>query len=489
MKPSLQLRLGHQLTMTPQLQQAIRLLQLSAVDLQREIQTALESNTMLELQESTDTEHDHNLSNLENAEVEIDNNPAEHLSREHLSRENGNENENENDNNSWEYHMGERPLPSYRESKGNEIETLNSAQTTLRDHLFWQMQLTPFSDVDRLIAAALIDAINDDGYLTCTIEDIIATLKRATVVEQSEVEAVLHRIQQFDPIGVGARDVSECLKVQLDHLPPETPLLNKARECVMHHLDLLGKRDYPALRRRLGLSLEDLHIIIHAIQALNPRPGTEIGGRTPEYIVPDVYAFKKDGIWQVELNNEWTPQIQINSQYAKMVKRADASVDNQFLKNQLQEAKWFLKSIENRNETLLKVAQCIIKEQKDFLDFGEEAMKPLILHDVSSVLNLHESTISRVTTQKYLHTPRGTFELKYFFSSHVNTDQGGECSATAIRAYIKKFISNENHKKPLSDNKLAKMLAEQGINVARRTIAKYREAMMIPPSNERKQLF
>jgi RNA polymerase sigma-54 factor len=297
---------------------------------------------------------------------------------------------------------------------------------------------------------------------------------------------VLNRIQRFEPIGVGARNLSESLKIQLEHLP-DFIWKNKAKELVTHHLILLGKRDYAALKRKLGLSLEDLKEVIHCIQALNPRPGTNIGNKTAQYIVPDVYAFKKEERWQVELNPVCTPHLQINNHYASLIKRSDSSKDNQFLRNQLLEARWFLKSIENRNDTLLKVARCIVKEQQDFLEHGEQAMKPLILNDIASVLEMHESTISRVTTQKYLYTPRGTFELKYFFSSHVGT-QGEECSSTAIRALIKKFIAHENPHKPLSDHKLSSLLADLGIPVARRTIAKYREAMNLAPSNERKQL-
>ncbi len=474
MKPSLQLKIGHQLTMTPQLQQAIRLLQLSAVELQTEIQSALEANPMLEVLEqevtSQDTATQEDTSEADaalNFYAEPDPNGEEFT---------------------WEVKLGQKREAQFHESLGNELETLNSAPISLRDHLVWQMELTPFSENDQLIAAALIDSINDDGFLTCDLTDIIATVQDDIDVTVQEVEAVLHRIQQFDPLGVGARNIAESLKVQLEHLPDTFPQRDKARELVMHHLELLGKRDYAALRRRLGLSMDELHEVIQCIQTLNPRPGTEIGGRQAEYVIPDVYTFKINGKWVVELNPECMPKLRINDHYAGMIRRSDSSQDNQYLRNQLQEARWFLKSIENRNDTLLKVASCIIEQQQDFLEFGEEAMKPLILHDIASVLELHESTISRVTTQKYLHTPRGTFELKYFFSSHVNTEKGGECSATAIRAVIKKLIAAESRKKPLSDSKLAKMLAELGIPVARRTIAKYREAMNIAPSNERKQL-
>ncbi len=475
MKPSLQLRIGHQLTMTPQLQQAIRLLQLSAVDLQTEIQEALDTNSMLELPEAPAQE---NSFDEPPSEAQIQDSQTQHYTE---------QSDDEGDGFSWEFQSLSKNQFRYHESTGNELETLNGNQTSLQDHLLWQMQLTPFSDSDRLIATTIIDAINEDGFLVCPLEEIVTTVKQACDVEETEVEAVLHRIQRFDPVGVGARSLSECLKVQLDQLP-SLKWRNKAKELVSFHLELLGKRDYPALRRRLGLTLDELREVIHCIQSLNPRPGTKVGGRAPEYIVPDVYTFKKHGIWQVELNPVCTPHLQINRHYASLIKRSDTSADNQFLRTQLQEARWFLKSIENRNDTLLKVARCIVAQQQGFLDFGEEAMKPLILHDVAEVLEMHESTISRVTTQKYLHTPRGTFELKYFFSSHVGTDEGGECSATAIRALIKKLIAAENRNKPLSDSKLSKMLAELGIQVARRTVAKYREGMAIPPSNERKQL-
>ncbi|MBS0290138.1 MAG: RNA polymerase factor sigma-54 [Proteobacteria bacterium] len=468
MKPSLQLRIGHQLTMTPQLQQAIRLLQLSAVDLQNEIQEALETNSMLEVEEpqAADT-------TLETIEVSSSENEAQTA--------------DDHEAFSWELQTLAKNQFRYREPTGNELETLNGNQVSLQDHLLWQMQLTPFSESDKIIAATIIDAINDNGFLTCPLEEIVATVKTSCSVETAEVEAVLHRIQQFDPIGVGARNLGECLKVQLDHLP----LLrwqNKAKELVSHHLELLGKRDFPALRRRLGLSLTELREVIKCIQSLNPRPGTKIGERAAQYLIPDVYTYKKQGKWEVELNPDCTPHLQINRHYAQLIKRSNSSTDNQFLRHQLQEARWFLKSIENRNDTLLKVAKCIVAEQQKFLEYGDEGMKPLILHDIARRLEMHESTISRVTTQKYLRTPRGTFELKFFFSSHVSTQEGGECSATAIRAFIKKLIAAENVSKPLSDNKLTKLLEELGIKVARRTVAKYREGLKIPPSNERKKL-
>lgn len=463
MKPSLQLRIGHQLSMTPQLQQAIRLLQLSAMDLQTEIQQVLETNLMLELQTPT-TEQTEN-ETAENTATEAD---------------------DVTDDTPWDYQIGSKAPQPYHESSGNELETLNSNEITLRDHLVWQMQLTPFTDQDKAIAMAIIDAINEDGFLCATVEDIIKTVAPNTV-EATEVEAVLHRIQQFDPVGVGARHLGETLSIQLAALP-FSPINDKVKELLDHHLDLLAKHDYTTLKRRLGLSMDGLKEVIQRIQTLNPRPGSKIGERKAQYIIPDVYTFKKNGVWQVELNPECTPLLQINRGYQQLIKRSDASKDNQFLRNQLQEARWFLKSIENRHDTLLKVARMIVKEQQGFLEHGEKAMKPMILHDIAEQLDLHESTISRITQQKYLHTPRGTYELKYFFSSCVATDTGQECSATAIRAFIKKLIADENPNKPLSDSQLTKLLAQQGIIVARRTIAKYRESMTIPPSHERKQL-
>ncbi len=482
MKPTLQIGIGQQLTMTPQLQQAIRLLQLSSLDLQQEIQSALEKNPLLELTEAEDYDSDRSESQHDTDLPLTSASPNEKKQ---------DQESNSDEPNSWEAQANFQNKSNNYQKTGNEIERIASSENSLQDHLIWQMQLTPFTDADRLIATVLIDSINDDGYLENSIESIHSTLAQDCELEidPEEVAAVLQRIQQFDPISVGARNLSECLNIQLRHLPPETPWRDKAAILVTSHLKLLAQRDYPALKRKLGVSLDDLKQIILCIRTLNPKPGRSIGNSNSEYITPDVYVFKKNKKWVVELNSECTPHININTQYASLIKRADTSRDNQFLKGQLQEAKWFLKSIENRHETLLKVAKCIVDEQDDFFELGETAMKPLILHQVAEKVEMHESTISRVTTQKFIHTPRGTFELKYFFSSHVNTESGGECSATAIRAHIKKLVAEENLKKPLSDLKLSALLAEKGITVARRTIAKYREAMSIPPSNERKRLF
>ncbi len=485
MKPTLQLGIGQQLTMTPQLQQAIRLLQLSSLDLQQEIQSALEKNPLLELAESEEGQPEDGVVSDTSSAPNSESISASETDQTHTQESTTEEPPN------WEAQTSFQNKNNSYQKSGNEIELLASEQNSLRDHLVWQMQLTPFSDTDRLIATLLIDSINDDGYLENSIESIHSTLSEDSEleIEIDEVQAVLQRIQQFDPISVGARNLSECLKIQLRYLPQETPWYKQTTTLVDSHLKLLAQRDYPALKRKLGVNLDELEQIILLIRTLNPKPGRKISNSTAEYITPDVYVFKKNNKWVVELNPECTPHININNRYASLIKRADNSRDNQFLKGQLQEAKWFLKSIENRHDTLLKVAKCIVQEQDAFFKLGETAMKPLILHKIAEQVDMHESTISRVTTQKFIHTPRGTYELKYFFSSHVNTQSGGQCSATAIRAFIKQLVAQENLKKPLSDLKLSTLLAEKGIKVARRTVAKYREAMSIPPSNERKRLF
>jgi RNA polymerase sigma-54 factor len=359
---------------------------------------------------------------------------------------------------------------------------------SLNDYLLWQMRLTPFSETDAGIAAAIIDSISEDGYLSVTVDDIWAQLKDELSIERDEVEAVLHRVQNFDPPGVGARDLRESLVLQLAQIDPTVPWHKEAMELLHDHFQLLANRDYTQLQRKLKLSDEQLREVVKLIHSLNPRPGSQVAKTNAEYIVPDVYVRKINGKWRVQLNSDAIPKLSINSLYASFIQRADKSADNTYMQGQLQEARWLIKSLNSRNETLLKVAKCIVDRQRDFLEFGEEAMKALVLHDVAEEVGMHESTISRITNKKYMHTPRGIFELKYFFSSHVSTSSGGECSSTAIRALIKKLVSGEDARKPLSDSKIAKILSEQGINVARRTVAKYRDALSIPPSNERKRI-
>ena len=498
MKQSIQLRLGQHLTMTPQLQQAIRLLQLSTVELQLEVQGVLDSNLMLEPDDENERRQD-GAAAQENAPDQAAKPESETATAEAGSAEAEVTSNTETmpdelpGDTSWEdtFDTGATTYSAPGESDGRDFfETHNGEGETLQDHLFWQLDLTPFSDIDRSIAETIVDSINDDGYLSVSLEDLQESMDLDPELEIGieEIQAVLHRIQHFDPVGVGARDPAECLLIQLRQLDPETPWRKQALQLIQEHVNLLGNRDYNQLMRRMKLSESELQGVLKLIQSLNPRPGSQITASTAQYVVPDVFVFKNKGKWQVDLNIEATPRLRINSHYASLVRRADNSEDNTYLRNHLQEARWFLKSLQSRHETLLKVARCIVKHQRNFFEYGDEAMKPLVLRDIAETVEMHESTISRVTTQKYMHTPRGIFEFKYFFSSHVGTADGGECSATAIRAIIKKLVSAEKPSKPLSDSKIASLLADQGIKVARRTIAKYREAMAIPPSNERKRL-
>ncbi|MBB3169155.1 RNA polymerase factor sigma-54 [Simiduia aestuariiviva] len=510
MKPSLQLKLGQSLTMTPQLQQAIRLLQLSTLDLQAEIQEALESNPMLEMAEGDEP----------GANAEGSGDKSEFDTPQSSQSESGKDNTIEtstsadangesamdadwsNDipddlpvDTNWDdiYTSGPASGSGGGTDDDRDYERDDSGGETLQEHLLWQLNLTPMSDRDRVIAMSIIDAIEPSGLLASPLEEIADGLHQETELqddplEMDEVLAVLHRLQQFDPPGVAGQDLSECLLIQLRALPATTPLLDAAKLIVKDHLALLGSRDYKQLMRRCKLKEAELAQVIGLIQTLNPRPGETISRADTEYVIPDVFVSKKQDRWLVELNPDIAPKIRINSGYASLVKRADTSRDNNFLRDNLQEARWFLKSLQSRNETLLKVATCIVEKQVGFFEHGPEAMKPMVLHDIAEEVGMHESTISRVTTQKYMHTPQGIFELKYFFSSHVSTDSGGECSSTAIRAIIKKLVAAENPKKPLSDSKITKLLEEQGIQVARRTIAKYRESLGIAASNERKRL-
>lgn len=482
--------------MTPQLQQAIRLLQLSTLDLQAEIQEALDSNPMLEVAD-TDDGPEHKASNEQSQEPQDSGDQHE---QPELST--GGDMDSDwadqipNDlpvDTNWDDIYTSAPASSGpAPDDDRDYERGDSSGESLQDHLLWQLNLTPMSDRDRVIAMAIIDAIGPAGMLDSPLSDIYEGLSQTEdwddPLEQDEVLAVLHRIQQFDPLGVAGQNLSECLLIQLKALPTTTPLLETAKLIVREHLELLGSRDYKQLMRRCKLKEVELASIIELIQTLNPRPGDSISASDTEYVVPDVFVTKKQDRWLVELNPDIAPKIRINSGYAALVKRADTSRDNSFLRDHLQEARWFLKSLQSRNETLLKVATTIVEKQVGFFEHGPEAMRPMVLHTIAEEVGMHESTISRVTTQKYMHTPQGIFELKYFFSSHVSTDSGGECSSTAIRAIIKKLVAAENPKKPLSDSKITKLLEEQGIQVARRTIAKYRESLGIAASNERKRL-
>ncbi|EHY5534754.1 RNA polymerase factor sigma-54 [Escherichia coli] len=476
MKQGLQLRLSQQLAMTPQLQQAIRLLQLSTLELQRELQQALESNPLLEqidTHEEIDTRETQDSETLDTADALEQKEMPEELPLDA----------------SWDtiYTAG-TPSGTSGDYIDDELPVYQGETTqTLQDYLMWQVELTPFSDTDRAIATSIVDAVDDTGYLTVPLEDILESMGDEEI-DIDEVEAVLKRIQRFDPVGVAAKDLRDCLLIQLSQFDKTTPWLEEARLIISDHLDLLANHDFRTLMRVTRLKEDVLKEAVNLIQSLDPRPGQSIQTGEPEYVIPDVLVRKHNGHWTVELNSDSIPRLQINQHYASMCNNARNDGDSQFIRSNLQDAKWLIKSLESRNDTLLRVSRCIVEQQQAFFEQGEEYMKPMVLADIAQAVEMHESTISRVTTQKYLHSPRGIFELKYFFSSHVNTEGGGEASSTAIRALVKKLIAAENPAKPLSDSKLTSLLSEQGIMVARRTVAKYRESLSIPPSNQRKQL-
>ena len=496
MKQSLQLRIGQSLTMTPQLQQAIKLLQLSSLELQAEIQETLDANPLLEQDDNlgeiavherdtpreNGTEQD--ITELRSSAETVAENRSEQTLPDELALDTG-----------WDEiydNLPSSPTQSQgvREDNRDLFENQAKEVDALNEHLLWQLDCAHISDLDHEIGLAVIDSTDESGYLTQPLEDIYAGLQtQYEELELDEVEAVLHLIQRFDPIGVAARTPSECMAIQLGQYAPDTPHLKKALALVENYLEHLASNDFAVLKRRLQANDAELAEIIKLIQTTNPHPGHLISENHAQYIVPDVYVKKVAGKWTVNINPENAPRLRVNDQYAGLIKRSDNSEQNNYLKDHLQEARWFIKSLQSRNDTLMRVAAAIVDRQQAFLDYGEEAMQPMVLRDIAEKLEMHESTISRVTTLKYMHTPRGILEFKYFFSSHVSTADGGECSATAIRAIIKKFVAAERADKPLSDNKIALLLGDQGINVARRTVAKYREAMQIPPSNERKRLF
>ncbi|GGX81910.1 RNA polymerase sigma-54 factor [Litchfieldella qijiaojingensis] len=466
MKPSLQLRVGTQLTMTPQLQQAIALLQLSTLDLRQEIQQALETNPMLELDE-------------EYGELEV----AE-SSEDDWASEIPDELSVDSD---WsDTYQDMAPAGS---GEAPDFER-NAISESLHDHLSWQLAMTDLDERERTIAESLIDAVDRNGYLDANLDELCEGLREQGMngLKSTDVEQVLLRLQQFEPTGVCARELRECLLLQLGSLPDDTPLLPQAKRLVRQFLDALAADDRKLLKRRLRLEDDQLDAVIALVRSLDPRPGQAFDDSGSDYVIPDLVARHSHEGWRIELNPDALPRMRIQPDYAALIKRADKSDDNTFMKQHLQEARWLLKSLSSRNDTLLRVGREIMSRQLDFLEQGEEGMKPLILADIAQAVDMHESTISRVTTQKFIHTPRGVFELKYFFSSHVGGEEGDGHSSTAIRARLKKLIGEEPPRKPLSDSKLVEALAANGIKVARRTVAKYREAMGIPPSSERKRL-
>jgi RNA polymerase sigma-54 factor len=471
LKPSLQLRLGQQLTMTPQLQQAIRLLQLPALELQAHIRELLETNVMLEpLEEAEGTgtfetmvtaaEQPKPPEREAESTVEVlEDSWSEHAAGPADARWNGDDDERQQE---------------YADASGE----------SLQDHLLWQLELAHLEPRQLAIARAVVDAISDDGYLTESLEEIAHTLRPELECSSEEVASVLKRVQALDPAGIGARSVAECLELQLRQLDPSTPGFETALRIARHHLELVAERELSLLRRELRTTEEEMACALALVRSCHPRPGATVSAGSAEYVVPDVFVRRTEHGWGVEMNPATLPRVRLNQSYASLIGRNSSHAT---MRAQLQEARWLLKSLEIRHETLMKVARSIVERQTAFLEHGEEYMRPMILKDIAEAVTMHESTISRVTSGKYMHTPRGVFELRYFFSSQVEGADGSGTSSTAIRAKIRKLVKDEDPEAPLSDGRLAELLSAEGIPVARRTVAKYREAMGIAASNERRR--
>jgi RNA polymerase sigma-54 factor len=473
LKASLQLRLGHSLTMTPQLQQAIRLLQLPTIELQAHIREALESNVMLELDEESDTATFQPL-----ATTEMGGEPAR----------DGGSGTGDAAGEDWGEPAAEPTEdPWHAGDDTRSQEPADARGQSLRDHLLWQLGLLQLDARAEAIGRAIVDAINDDGYLADTLADISATLRPEIEAGTEEVAAVLERVQALDPAGVGARSVSECLDLQLGLLDPATPGLATARLLARDHLEQLAEHDLAALRRRMRVGDDELEPALALVRACHPRPGSMISAAAPEYVVPDVFVRRSARGWSVELNPATLPRVRLNQAYAQLIGRGS---EHSAMRAQLQEARWLLRSLEIRNDTLLKVARSIVDRQHAFLEHGEEHMQPMVLRDVAAAIEMHESTVSRITAGKYMHTPRGVVEMRYFFSSHVggaSGSVGAATSSTAIRAMIRRLVRDEDPADPLSDGRIAELLAAAGVPVARRTVAKYRESMAIAAASERRR--
>ncbi|WP_283150871.1 RNA polymerase factor sigma-54 [Silvimonas soli] len=469
MKQSLQLRLSQQLNLTPQLQQSIKLLQLSTLDFQTEIERYLLENPLLEQDGGGSNPSD----SPEPVSGESDSTPQEPAY------------DGSGDDMNWGSGTGNA-------RNGDDDDDFDPAtqvakELTLREHLLDQAGVLRLPERDHAALAFMIDAVDDEGFLPMSLEELLEQIPPEIVthleLEIDDLAVALARLKQFDPVGVGARNTAEALGLQLRLVAP-SPACELARQIVGQHLDLLAGRDYTKLKRLLKCDDAALKAAQSVITSLNPRPAAQWAALTPRYVVPDVLVQKIKGQWQVRLNPAAMPRLRINQVYADILQRSEGGV----LARELQEAKWLVKSVQQRFETILRVAQAIVERQRAFFEHGEVAMRPLVLRDIAMELDLHESTVSRVTTQKYMTSPRGLLEFKYFFGSHVDTEAGGECSATAIKALIKQMIQNEDKTRPLSDSAIAEALSGQGIVVARRTVAKYREGMNVPPVNLRKNL-
>jgi RNA polymerase sigma-54 factor len=482
MKPALQFRLHQQLTLTPQLQQAIRLLQLSQLELEAELRQIAESNPLLEFAEEIEDEEP-----LDRDAAESDYPSAESAA--------ANVNESENDERSdWaDSVIAEAPMDFSSSSLGSsnsrgddEFEPQNAAPETLQQHLLWQLNMASLNPRQHLIATVLIDSLNADGYLAEGLDPVLAALPENLNASLVEIDAVRRKLQGFDPAGVGSLDLRDCLRVQLEQFGADTANRDLALRIVDGELELLARNDIARLARRMRVSEDDVAAAAVLIRSLDPRPGAALDATPVEYVAPDVYALRDGSRWRVSLNADAQPRLGLNQHYCGLIAKARGE-DASWMRGQLQEARWLIKSLESRSETLLKVSDAIVRRQSAFLDYGPEAMHPLVLREVAEEVGMHESTISRVTTRKYLHTPRGTFELKYFFSSGVSTEDGGSASATAIQAMLRKLVGAEDSRKPLSDQAIAEELQRKGIQVARRTVAKYREGLRIPSSSERQR--
>ncbi|MGH8132602.1 MAG: RNA polymerase factor sigma-54 [Steroidobacteraceae bacterium] len=470
MKPSLQLKLGQQLTMTPQLQQAIRLLQLPALELQAHIRQLLETNVMLEPMEESEVTG--TFEAIVTAEV-----PATPEVRPESNVEVLDE--------PWsQQNVGPADTPWSGTDDERQQEYADSAGESLQDHLLWQLELAHLAPLDLAVARALVDAISDDGYLTEPLEEIALTLHPELECSARQVQEVLDRVQALDPPGVGARSVAECIELQLRQLDPATPGFHTALQIARHHLELVAERELSLLRRELRATEEEITCALALVRSCHPRPGATVSAGSAEYVVPDVFVRRTENGWGVEINAATLPRVRLNHSYASLIGR---NASHATMRAQLQEARWLLKSLEIRHETLIKVARSIVERQTAFLEHGEEHMRPMILKDIAEAVGMHESTISRITSGKYMHTPRGVFELRYFFSSQVEGADGSGTSSTAIRAKIRKLVRDEDPGNPLNDGRIAQLLSCEGIPVARRTVAKYREAMRIPASNERRR--
>ncbi len=470
---SLQLRLTQKLALSPQLQQAIRLLQLNRIELREYIQDALDSNPLLERDESDATE-DQDSGDLERQTGEADFNHPE-----------------ERENADWEVAVPGDDQWTERssfESYGMEPQIVDTSTNSLREHLLWQVNLSHFSPVDTGIATAIVYGLDDDGFLPDSIQDIRASLAPELLVGEDEVLAVLHRVQRMEPVGVATRDAAECILVQLSALPADTPARELALRIARDFLDLVARHEYDELKRNTRAKEESLSQALDLIQSLEPRPGARYDNRHDEYLIPDVYVTLADSEWKVTLNPENEPGLRLNNYYIDLLRKSGGK-DAKYLRGRLQEARWLMSSLEMRNRTLLRVSQAIVDSQQDFLEQGDIAMKPLVLKDIADSVGVHESTVSRATTRKYMLTPRGLYELKYFFSSHVRTNRGNAISATSVKAHLQVLLQNEPQQSPLSDQDLSALLLQTGICVARRTVAKYRESLGIGSSNERRRLY